>query len=89
MSSNFKKNLKLIKRRNKNVEKLYFIVEKLLNEETLDSKYRDHALINYEKGKNIRECHIEPDWLLVYFVDETSSILNLIATGTHSDLFDK
>ncbi len=59
------------------------VIRKLVAGESLDSKYRDHLLVGQYKGT--RECHIEPDWLLIYEVNETE--LLLIRTGTHSDLF--
>lgn len=59
----------------------------LLNEEALPKQYRDHALVNSRNYKNMRECHIEPDWLLVYQIVQETLILKLIRTGSHSDLF--
>ena len=87
LSNSFKKDLKFIKKRNKDVAKLNIVVRKLVNKETLESKYRDHQLINYGIHKNTRECHIEPDWLLIYCIDDENLILLLIRTGSHSDLF--
>ena len=66
ITSAFKKQLKSIKKRNKSLDKLTEVVNKLANNETLDEKYRDHQLVNTERFKDCRECHIEPDWLLVY-----------------------
>ena len=66
LTSAFKMELKNIKKRNKDLSKLTEIVNKLANNEELDIKNRDHALINNLRFKNCRECHIEPDWLLVY-----------------------
>ncbi|MBQ3565994.1 MAG: type II toxin-antitoxin system YafQ family toxin [Oscillospiraceae bacterium] len=80
----FKKDLKRAKKRGCNIDLLNEIIEKLLCGEVLPEKYKDHALTgNY---KNHRECHIEPDWLLVYRVFENTLILSLVRTGTHSDL---
>lgn len=59
----------------------------LENDIELDIKYRDHQLINSSRFYNCRECHIEPDWLLVYRKDNDKLILLLIETGSHSDLF--
>ncbi|MCI5702325.1 MAG: type II toxin-antitoxin system YafQ family toxin [Erysipelotrichaceae bacterium] len=87
MTSAFKKELKIIKKRNKDLEKLTKIVNKLANNEELDIKYKDHQLINNLRFENCRECHIEPDWLLVYRKNNNNLILVLIETGTHSDLF--
>ncbi len=60
------------------------VVELLLDGQTLPEKYRDHQLTGNWKG--YRECHIEPDWLLVYKIYESKQILSLVRTGTHSDL---
>lgn len=87
LTSAFKKELKNIKKRSKNLRKLTEIVNKLANGEELDVKNRDHALVNNLRFKNCRECHIEPDWLLVYRRDNDKLILFLIETGSHSDLF--
>jgi len=62
-------------------------LELLQNEEMLPSKYRDHHFVNSRNYQNMRECHIEPDWLLVYQVIDDELILRLIRTGSHSDLF--
>ena len=83
----FKKELKLIKKRQKNLEKLRIVVNKLSNGETLDEKYRDHSLVDNKRFKDCRECHIEPDWLLVYRINNDELILLLVETGSHSDLF--
>lgn len=81
----FRKDLKRISKRGKNINKLKEIILLLVKQELLPDKNKDHELIgNY---KNHRECHIEPDWLLIYNIKE--NILNLVRTGTHADLFDK
>lgn len=60
-------------------------MEKLANGEILEAKYRDHALIgNY---KDSRECHIEPDWLLIYEIKNETLVLMLSRVGSHSELF--
>jgi len=87
LTSLFKKELKLLRKRNKDISKLTKVVDTLSNGEKLSLKYRDHQLYNDEKFKNCRECHIESDWLLVYKINEDALILFLIETGTHSDLF--
>lgn len=87
LTSAFKKELKNIKKRNKDLSKLTEIVNKLANDIELDIKNRDHLLVNNLRFQNCRECHIEPDWLLVYKKDNNNLILFLIETGTHSDLF--
>jgi len=63
------------------------VLRVLANGEILDSKYKDHALINDKYYKDCRECHIEPDWLLVYHYDNNELILILVSTGSRSDLF--
>lgn len=65
MTSAFKKKLKIVKKRNKDLSQLNEIVNKLANGEELNVKNRDHALVNNLRFQNCRECHIEPDWLLI------------------------
>lgn len=84
-TNQFKKDLKLAKKQGKNIEKLYSVVDNLANGEPLDPKFRDHELIGNYKG--CRECHIEPDWLLVYEIFDDVLVLMLNRTGTHSELF--
>lgn len=64
VTSQFKKDLKLAKKQHKNLDKLFSVINILANGETLNAKYKDHDLMGNYKGT--RECHIEPDWLLVY-----------------------
>ena len=87
LTSAFKKELKRIKKSNKDLTKLTNIVNKLARGEKLDYKNYDHALVNSTRFKSCRECHIEPDWLLVYKIDDGDLVLFLIETGAHSDLF--
>lgn len=82
ITSTFKKDIKRIKKQHKNLHLLYDIVDKLANHQILDVKYRDHQL----KNTNARECHIEPDWLLVYEYQNDKLILVLCRTGSHSEL---
>ncbi len=84
-SNRFKKDLKLAARRGYNFEILEEVVQKLIRGEILPEKNKDHALIGDFFG--CRECHLAPDWLLVYKVDNGALILYLMRTGTHSDLF--
>ena len=84
-SNKFKNDLKLAKKQNKNIDKLFIVIEKLANQEKLDDKYRDHLLIGEYKG--LRECHIEPDWLLIYYIENNTLTLVLARLGSHSDLF--
>ena len=83
----FKKDYKLAIKRGCDPKKLETVITLLASEKPLPEKYRDHALINSRNYKDMRECHIEPDWLLVYKVLNETLILRLIRTGSHSDLF--
>ena len=83
----FKKDYKLAIKRGCNPKELEAVIDLLANEQPLPEKYRDHALTNSRNYKNMRECHIEPDWLLIYKVYKDTLILRLIRTGSHSDLF--
>ena len=82
-SSRFKRDIKRIRKRHLNIKKLESVIRTLVNEQSLEVKYRDHTLSGNWQG--YRECHIQPDWLLIYRVDE--EYLELVRTGTHSDLF--
>ena len=86
-TNSFKKQYKKLKKQGKDLTKLFYVIEKLLNKEELELKYRDHVLIDNKYYKNCRECHIEPDWLLVYQYNDNELMLLLIETGSHSDLF--
>lgn len=86
-TSQFKKDLKLAQKQNKDVEKLFRVIQSLANGDSLDPKYRDHDLSGDYKGT--RECHIEPDWLLIYEIREQVLVLMLYRTGTHAQLFKK
>lgn len=86
LSTRFKKDLKLASKRGYNLDLLNEIVETLAKQEPLPEKNRDHSLSGDYVG--FRECHIQPDWLLVYRVDNDELFLFLSRTGTHSDLFD-
>ena len=81
----FKKDYKLAVKRGCDPQKLSAVVELLCEEKTLPPVYRDHALTNSRKYKDMRECHIQPDWLLIYY--QTDTELYLYRTGTHADLF--
>lgn len=83
-SNQFKKDLKLAKKRGYNVEHLRNVIRRLANGETLEAKYRDHTMTGDYIG--FRECHVEPDWLLVYRIRQDILELYLFRTGTHSDL---
>ncbi|MCW8410572.1 type II toxin-antitoxin system YafQ family toxin [Legionella sp. PATHC035] len=82
-TNQFERDIKLIKKRGKELNKVFKIMQLLLNQEKLPQKNRDHALTgNYA---NRRECHVEPDWLLIYKLESDAIIFE--RTGTHSDLF--
>ena len=83
----YKKGYKRAKKRGLNMDLLDEVVDVLRNGEKLDAKYHDHALHGYFEG--FRECHIQPDWLLVYLVEDDILTLTLTDTGTHSDIFDE
>lgn len=83
-TSAFSKDLKKIKKRGYNIEFLESVVDKLQTGKQLEPKYKDHLLTGNWKG--FRECHIQPDWLLVYRIYDDKLLLVLTRTGTHSDL---
>ena len=80
----FGKDLKRMLNRGKLKKKIKDVLKKLIDEEQLDARYKDHKLIGNLKDR--RECHIEPDWLLIY--KKTSVEIVFERTGTHSDLFE-
>ncbi len=84
-SNQFRKDLKLAKKRGLKLERLTAVINTLAAQKPLDDKYRDHNLTGNYRG--FRECHIEPDWLLVYRIDNDELALFLFRTGTHADLF--
>lgn len=81
----FMKDLKKAKKRGLDITKLNEVVRLIAMQEPLPAKNKDHNLSGEYLG--CRECHIQPDWLLIYKVKEAVSILNLVRTGSHSDLF--
>ncbi len=85
-SNKFHKSYKRAKKRGLPLEQLLLVIEKLSKGLSLEAKYRDHALTGNYIG--YRECHIQPDWLLVYKIEKKRCVLYLLNTGTHSDLFD-
>lgn len=86
-SGQFKRDYKLAVKRGCDPKKLEKVVSLLCSDQTLPESYRDHALINSRNYKEMRECHIQPDWLLIYQIVHETLILKLIRTGSHSDLF--
>ncbi|HOP65782.1 MAG TPA: type II toxin-antitoxin system YafQ family toxin [Bacilli bacterium] len=87
ITSDFKKDLKRATRRGKDKNKMLEIVSLITAGEPLPVKAKDHLLCDSKYYKNDRECHVEPDWLLVYCCDYKTQELLLIRTGSHSDLF--
>lgn len=84
-TSQFKKDYRRVKKRGKDLDKLKHVVGMIISGQSLEERHRDHALGGNWIGS--RDCHIEPDWVLIYRVDGES--LYLERTGTHSDLFRK
>lgn len=86
LTGKFKKSLKLAKKRGLDLKFLDKVITMLQNDIPLEEKYRDHEL----KGKyqGFRECHIQPDWLLIYLKENNVLTLTLVDTGTHADLFN-
>jgi mRNA interferase YafQ len=79
----FEKDVIKAQKRGKDLAKLKFVINELVNNKVLPTKYKDHKLTGNYIG--FKECHIEPDWLLVYKI--ANNILYLVRTGTHADLF--
>ena len=86
LTGKFKKSLKLAKRRGLNLELLDEVVTMLQKNIPLEEKYRDHELNGKYQG--VRECHIQPDWLLIYLKEKDVLTLTLVDTGSHADLFN-
>lgn len=84
-SSRFKKDLKVVVKRGYDINLITNVIKLLSTGSPLPEKYKDHVLTG--NWINYRECHITPDWLLVYKVDEDILVLTLTRTGSHSDLF--
>ena len=84
-STQFKKDYKLAMKRGYPIEELDRVIRLLAEDEPLPEKYKDHELSGNWRG--FRECHVQPDWLLVYRIYNNNLILSLARTGTHSDLF--
>ncbi len=84
-TTKFQRDLKRVEKRGYNISLLTEVIKKLANGETLPEKNKDHNLLGEYAG--CRECHITPDWLLIYEIADDELILYLTRTGTHSDLF--
>lgn len=85
-TTKFKKDYKRMKKQGKDMSLLGEVIDLLLNEKVLDEKYHDHPLSGNYVG--FRECHILPDWLLIYAIDKDQLILTASRTGSHSDLLN-
>ena len=85
VTTRYNKDAELLRKRGKQMARLVAIVDELRNRRRLVERHRDHALSGDWRGW--RDCHIEPDWLLIYRVDEEAGALILGRTGTHADLF--
>jgi len=81
----FERDYKLIVKQGKDIAKLKRVMNKLVSEEPLESKHHDHPLTGNWKGN--RDCHIDPDWLLIYKIDRKAEEIIFIRTGSHSVLF--
>jgi mRNA interferase YafQ len=81
----FEKDYRKIRKSDKNLDKLHTVMQRLIGSERLSYQYKDHALSG--QFKNRRECHIEPDWLLVYQVNKREEIIIFERTGSHADIF--
>ncbi|MBQ4381606.1 MAG: type II toxin-antitoxin system YafQ family toxin [Oscillospiraceae bacterium] len=87
VTSQFKKDYKRMKKQGRDVSLLKKVIDDLLAGKDLEERHRDHALTGNYTG--FRECHVQPDWLLIYAVSEKELVLTASRTGTHSDLFDE
>ena len=87
-TNKFKRQVRKILSQGKNIDLLLEVIVKLANLEELDPKYRNHYLINSKSFKDCSECHIAPDWLLIYKYIDEKLVLLLYETGSHADLFD-
>ena len=86
-TSRFKAGVKLARKRGLDISLLEEVIEKLRLDQPLEAKHRNHEL--KENFKGVWECHIQPDWLLLYLKDNGVLVLTLVDTGTHSDIFKK
>ena len=84
-TAKFKKDVKRLQKQGKDLRLLHDVIEILLEDSPLDPSYHDHALIGNYAG--FRECHIAPDWLLIYAKDEHVLTLTASRSGSHSDVF--
>lgn len=85
-TAKFRKDVKLMKKRGRNLKLLQKVLDELLDGNVLKPRYKDHALVGNYVG--FRECHVQPDWLLIYMIDNDMLIVTASRTGTHSDLLE-
>ena len=83
----FKKDMKLAVKRGRDISLLKDVISMLAGDQTLPPRFRDHPLTNSRNYVGVRECHVQPDWLLICQYDDDLLILDLLRTGSHSDLF--
>ncbi len=88
-TTSFKVDLKKVLKQGKDAKLLLEVVTKLANCEELEPKFKNHKLINDKTYRDCSECHIKPDWLLVYKYIDNKLVLLLVATGSHSDVLNK
>ena len=86
-TSRFKAGVKLARKRGLDISLLEEVIEKLRLDQPLEARHRNHELTGNFKG--VWECHIQPDWLLLYLKDNGVLVLTLVDTGSHSDIFKK
>lgn len=86
-SAQFKKDYKLAQKRGLDTNKLKDVIIQLQAQKSLAEKFHDHPLADSRLYKGMRECHVDPDWLLIYQINDNMLILKLVRTGSHSDLF--
>lgn len=86
-TNQFKKDIKKITKQGLDIEKLHKVIDILQKQEKLPAQYRDYLLVNSRNYKNMRECHIEADWLLIYKIYDDAMVLVAVRTGSHSELF--
>lgn len=85
ITNSCKKDIKKAQKQGRNIDLLFEIIDRLSEGETLEPKYHDHKLSGEYEGK--RECHIEPDFLMIYQIIDADIVLLIVKVGTHSDLF--
>jgi len=81
----FEGDYRLMGKRGKDIEKLKTVMHQLVNQRPLEGRYHDHALTGNLRGH--RDCHIEPDWILIYRIDRDLQEITFVRTGSHADLF--